>query len=68
MSLTEEIKKKINYTAAPAPRCAKCKHSKETENSHVYRMWDRHCYIAVIEVFSVSDDGRCDRFEPINPM
>jgi len=65
MSLTEEIKKKINYTNAPVVRCAKCKHSKETENSHVDRMWDRHCHIAVIEAFKVDDDGRCDKFESV---
>ena len=65
MSLTDEIKKTINYTAASVPKCSKCRHSKESENIHVDRMWDRHCYVAVIHAFSVSDDGRCDRFEPI---
>lgn len=65
MSLTDEIKKKINYTTDPVPKCSKCRHSKESENNHVDRMWDRHCYVAVIQTFSVSDDGRCDRFEPI---
>ena len=65
MSLTEEIKAHINYTETTPVKCKNCKHSKQTENPHVDRMWDRNCHVAVVTSFRVSDDGRCDRFESV---
>ncbi|PHR86013.1 MAG: hypothetical protein COA78_38465 [Blastopirellula sp.] len=57
------LKKKMNYSTNPAPRCEKCKHSEELENPHVDRMWDMFCKLTPIETLKVSGSGRCDHFE-----
>lgn len=66
MSLQDEIKKHINYTEWESKKCKDCIHSKEDDHPVLDREWVRLCNVAVIVKFTVSDDGRCDKFEKKN--